>query len=596
MAKMAMKDRSGAKLWKVRSLWEGRGLLAKKVRVPELVAQLLYNRGVSDFESAQRFLQPTLNDLIEPDQLPGMAQAVKRIQQALADEEKIVLYGDYDVDGITGVAILWHCLKMYGVEVEYYVPHRIEEGYGLNEEAIRQLARQRAKLIITVDCGITAQASAALAAEMGVDLIITDHHKLEGELPLATAIVHPDLPDSKYPNKNLCGAAVAFKLAWALAQEFSGAKKVTPEFREFLLSATALAALGTIADVVPLTGENRTLAHFGLQGLAASKETGIRALIEAAGLTGARLDSFDIGFKLAPRLNAAGRMGHARLAAELFTRSSESRAREIAAYLESQNRQRQKVEKEITAQAIEQVKSLGMDQDDWRGIVVADEGWHGGVIGIVASRIVDRYRKPTIVISIQQDKAMGSGRSVPGFDICRALEECVVHLAGFGGHTMAAGLNLEPARIEDFRRAFNEYACRHLREEDTQSSIDIDAEVTLEQLNYQTVKMIEQMGPFGAGNPKVHLLARNLHLVCPPRRMGQKGEHLQLTVAAKDDSSPHMRPGAMFRAVAFGKARWEKKLLDAQSFDLVFQPVLNHFNGNTTVEMIAEDFRIEDKD
>lgn len=594
MAKLGMKDLSGAKLWKVKSPWEGRKELASKLRTAELVAQLLFNRGISDFESAQHFLKPTLSDLIEPERLPGIKQAAKRIRQALGAREKIVLYGDYDVDGVAGVAILWHCLNLAEVEVEYYVPHRIEEGYGLNEEAIKQLARQGAKLIITVDCGITAQAAAARAAQLDVDLVITDHHKLEGELPQAVAIVHPDLPGGDYPNKNLCGAAVAFKLAWALAQEFSGKRKVTAEFREFLLSATALAALGTIADVVPLTGENRTLAYFGLQGLAASEDTGIRALIEAAALTGARLDSFDIGYKLAPRLNAAGRMGHARLAVELFTKSSPERAREIAGYLESQNRQRQKVEKEITEAAMEQIRSLGMDNDDWRAIVVANEGWHAGVVGVVASRIVDRFHRPALVISIQQDKAMGSGRSVPGFDICGALKNCALHLAGFGGHAMAAGIQIAPEKIDDFRRAFNEYACRCLQVEDLKSSIDIDAEVSLSQLDYQTVRMIEQMGPFGEGNPKVHLVARDLCLVCPPRRIGQGSEHLQLTVIAKVDSNARSPAGAMLRAVAFGKGRWEKRLRYAESFDLVFQPVLNHFNDNTTVELIVEDFRIEE--
>jgi len=277
---------------------------------------------------------------------------------------------------------------------------------------------------------------------------------------------------------------------------------------------------------------------------------------------------------------------------ELFTKSSENRACEIALYLESQNRQRQKVEKEITEAAMEQIKSLGMDKDDWRGIVVADESWHGGVIGIVASRIVDRYHRPAFVISIQPDKAMGSGRSVPGFDICRALEECAQHLAGFGGHARAAGLNIAPEKIDDFRRAFNRYACQHLPDEVLEAGIEIDADVALSQLDYQTVKMIEQMGPFGEGNPQVHLLARQLRLVCPPRRIGQKGEHLQLTVAAKNDREPHLRQAAMFRAVGFGKARWEKKLLDAESFDLVFQPVINHFNGNTPVEMIVEDIRV----
>ena len=332
--------------WEVKPHWPEREQLAKQLSTSELIAQLLYNRGIDSKSEAQQFLQPALNDLIDPHRMTGIAPAVKRIQKALHDNEKIVLYGDYDVDGITGVAILWHCLKLAGVEVEYYVPHRLTEGYGLNSEAIEKLADKGAQLIVSIDCGITACAEAKLAKELGIDLIITDHHTQDEHLPDAYAIVHPNLPDQDYPNQHLCGAAVAFKLAWALAQQISGSKKVTPEFRSFLLNATALAALGTIADVVPLVGENRILTSFGLAGLAQSKNIGIQALIQACGLDGEKLDSTDIGFKLAPRLNAAGRMGHARLAVELFTKSSPQKAAEIAVYLEQQNRLRQKNRKE----------------------------------------------------------------------------------------------------------------------------------------------------------------------------------------------------------------------------------------------------------
>ncbi|KPK78197.1 MAG: hypothetical protein AMJ79_00470 [Phycisphaerae bacterium SM23_30] len=579
-------------MWRVKPAWQGRRQLAAKLHVPELVAQLLYNRGISEWQEARQFLQPSLNDMFEPQHLTGIDTAVKRINRALTDGEKIVLYGDYDVDGIAGVAILWHCLKLAGIQVDYYVPHRIEEGYGLNTKAIRRLAEKGAQLVVTVDCGISTLQCAEMAADLGVDLIITDHHQPEDKLPKAAAIVHPNLPGGEYPNKSLCGAGVALKLAWALAQKFSGAQKVSSQFREFLISATGLAALGTIADVVPLQGENRVLARFGLEGLAASKDTGIKALIEAAGLTGARLDSFDIGFKLAPRLNAAGRMGHARLAVELFTRAGAERAREIAQYLESQNRRRQKVEKETAAQALQQVADLGMDSRQWRGIVTAGQGWHGGVIGIVASRIVDKYHRPTVVISQQDDKVMGSCRSIEGFDICQALEACREHLLEFGGHEMAAGLSLKPDKIEAFRNAFNNYTCQHLSEKDLIPTLEIDAEIDLTELDLKTVEIIEHLGPFGAGNPQVMLVARDLRLMSPPRRIGSQSEHLQLHVAGGDDHQAHLRPGGVIRAVAFGKAGWEKKLLDADTFDLVFEPVINRFNLNITVEMIARDIRL----
>jgi len=587
------KNRPAAPLqWQVHPIWPGRSQLARQLHIPELIAQFLYNRGVDQFPQAQQFLQPSLNDLIEPRRLAGIDKAVQRIRRALADNEKIVLYGDYDVDGIAGVAILWRCLHLAGRQVEYYVPHRIDEGYGLNVEAIRLLAGKGARLIVTVDCGITAHESAREAARLGVDLIITDHHKIEAQIVPAQAVLHPDLPGQDYPNKDLCGAGVAFKLAWALAQEFSGSQKVSDEFREFLVSATALAGLGTIADVVPLLGENRVLARFGMQGLSGSTDQGIKALIEAAGLTGEKLQSSDVGFRLAPRLNAAGRMGHARLAVELFTKSSPDRAKEIAAYLESQNRLRQKIEKEITDQALQQVLHLGMEADDWYGMVLAGENWHAGVVGIVASRIVDKYHRPAVVISLQEGKSQGSCRSIPGFDICQALENCACHLLSFGGHAMAAGLSLEPDKIDTFRQAFNDYARQNIQIQELTRSLFVDAQVALQELTVPVVELIERLGPFGQGNPPIKLLAQNLKLVSPPRTMGRKGEHLQLLVAAKDDDNPYLTPGGVMRAVAFGKARWQKKLQTADSFDLVFEPVINRFNGNCTVEMIAEDFRV----
>jgi len=563
--------------------------MAKQLNTSELIAQLLYNRGIDQTDEARQFLQPSLNDLIEPHRMIGIAPAVKRIQKALHDDEKIVLYGDYDVDGITGVSILWHCLKLAGVEVEYYVPHRITEGYGLNSEAIKKLAEKGTRLIITIDCGITACAEAKLAAELGIDLIITDHHSQDEQLPQAYAIVHPDLADQDYPNKHLCGAAVAFKLAWALAQKLSGAQKVSPEFRDYLLNATALVALGTIADVVPLVGENRVLASFGLAGLAQSENTGIKALILASGLNGEKLDSTDIGFKLAPRLNAAGRMGHARLAVELFTKSSPTQAAEIAGYLEQQNRLRQKTEKQITEQAIEQLTTLGFDKPGHRAIVLAGENWHGGVVGIVASRIVDKFNCPTIILSIENDVAKGSGRSIAGFDILAAIQSCSQYLDAFGGHTMAAGMTLKTKNIDAFRQAFNEHAQSVTVEEDMVHKLDIDAEVTLADLDLKTVTMIERLSPFGAGNPHILLSARKLKLIGSPRTMGKKADHLQMTVADADDPEPHMRAGGIMRVVAFNKAKWEKRLIDAETFELAFEPQINRFNGNTTVEMIARD-------
>ena len=592
MTKDLPDDRGLEGKWRLKPPCEQAAPLARQLSARTLIGQLLCNRGITTHPEAKSFLQPSLNDLLEPNRLIGIPPAAKRIVKALHDDEKIVLYGDYDVDGITGIAILWQCLRLAGTEVAYYVPHRLDEGYGLNTESIRQLAEKGAKLIVTIDCGITAVEQAAEARKLGVDLIITDHHEYSGQLPPAVSIVHPDLPGQDYPNKNLCGSGVAFKLAWALAQNFSGAQKVSPEFRDYLLSATGFAALGTIADVVPLTGENRVLTHFGMQGLASSPDKGMQALIKAAGLAGAKLQSADIGFRLAPRLNAAGRMGHARLAVELFTNSTEPRAAQIASYLESQNTQRQKVQKEITAQAVAQVSAMGMDKDDWHGIVLSEDNWHGGVVGIVASKVVDKYHRPTAVISLANGQGQGSCRSVRGFDICQALRACSEHLLEFGGHAMAAGLKIEPDKIEAFRSAFNSYALEHLGKDQLVASIDIDAAVGLDELDMSTTEMIERLGPFGQGNPRVLLLASQLHLVGQPQQIGKKGDHLALTVTQKPSEAAALQQGTMMRAVAFGKAKWLKKLIDAPTFDAVFEPVINRFNGNTTVEMIVRDIRI----
>jgi len=295
--------------------------LAKSLKVSPLLAQVLINRGITDTMAASVFLRPKLTELIDPSQMPGIEPAVHRLKQAITNKEKITLYGDYDVDGITGVAILWQVLTLLGADVDYYIPHRIDEGYGLNAEAIQALVKSGSRILVTVDCGITAFHSAELAAQLGLDLIITDHHQPDLKLPQAVAIVHPALAES-YPNQDSAGAMVAFKLAWAIANEFNPGRRLEPRLREFMISATSLAAVGTVADIVDLRGENRVLTSYGLKALPDCKLSGIQALIESAGLTGHRLDSFHIGFRLAPMLNAAGRMGHARLAVELLTSDS----------------------------------------------------------------------------------------------------------------------------------------------------------------------------------------------------------------------------------------------------------------------------------
>ncbi len=557
--------------------------LAKSLRVSPLLAQLLINRGVTDSQSGSAFLRPKLADLVSPELLPGVPQAAERIKYALAKKQKITLYGDYDVDGITGVAILWQILTLLGANVDYYIPHRIDEGYGLNSDAVESIAKSGTHLLITIDCGITAHAAAELACKLGLDLIITDHHRPAESLPPALAIVHPALDDS-YPNPDSSGSLVAFKLAWAVADMFKTGSRLSPEIRDFMLSATSLAAMGTIADVMQLRGENRTLASYGLSLLSDTKLPGLRALIYSAELSGRGLDSYHIGFRLAPMLNAAGRIGHARLAVELLTSASFPHAAQIAEYLKSQNAQRQRFERKIFNHACQLIAKNRLDDPERKTIVLADPSWHSGVVGIVASRIVDRFYRPAIIINSSSALAQGSARSIPGFDILAAITACSEHLVTFGGHTMAAGVTLQPESIQKFADALERYAADHLPGEICTPVLNIDALVSLSQFNYESVSELQLLGPFGQGNPEPLFAAKGLRLCSPPRKVGTNGDHLQLAVTDGTNS---------LRCIAFRFGPLEKKLLERESFNIAYHAAIDTFNGNHSVQLVVEDIRFE---
>lgn len=559
--------------------------LAQSLRVSPLVAQVLVNRGITEASDGSVFLRPKLTELIRPEKMPGVEPAVQRIKQAIEGKEKITIYGDYDVDGITGVSILWELLTLLGAMVDFYIPHRIDEGYGLNIAAVRSLAEGGTSLVVTVDCGITAIDAAAQARQLGLDLIITDHHAPEAAFPEAVAIVHPVM-DPSYPNQDSAGAMVAYKLAW-LADEFSKGPRLDPKLREFMLNATSLAAMGTVADVVDLRGENRILTSFGLQALPETKLCGLRALIASAGLTGQGLDSYAIGFRLAPMLNAAGRMGHARLAVELMTSTSDLRAVQIAEYLKDQNTQRQQCERKIVKQACEMVIERGYNHPDRRSIVLAAEGWHTGVLGIVASRLVDKYYRPTIMINAspgENGAASGSARSIPGFPLLDAIKACSDHLTTFGGHTMAAGLTIEPDRIDDFTTDFEAYAAENLHEADIVAKLHIDALAPLKQFNREAVEQLGRLGPYGQGNPKPIFAVKGVRLAANPRRVGAKGDHLQFTIADNTGAA---------RCVGFRMGHLEKKMLEKEFFNVAFEAQINHYNGNSNVEFVAVDVQFE---
>ena len=593
--------------------------LAGRLKTSPLIAQILLNRGLREPDECQGFLRPTLKCLHDPALMPGLSKAADRVARAVRDGERIVIYGDYDVDGITATAILWHAIRILGGRAEFYIPHRIEEGYGLNSEAVTQLCNDGANLIITVDCGVTAVEQAKVAAERGVDLIVTDHHEWRlaassaGEeseaggvtaespatppphhsttpplLPRCYAVVHPRLPQhdgsAPYPNPLLCGAGVAFKLAWGVGKAMTGGDKVSEPFRDFLVNAMALAALGTIADVVPLVGENRILAHQGLVGLRESRLVGLRALIASAGLTGHALDSFDVGFKLAPRLNACGRMGHARLAVELFTTEDDAKAAEIATYLEQQNRARQVIERKIFAQAVEQVTELKLDGDGSCAIVLGRDDWHQGVVGIVASRIVERYHRPAVLVALSNGHGSGSGRSIAGFHLCHALAACAEHLETWGGHEMAAGLKLQTEKFEDFRAHFCRHAGEQLTPEQLVPVLSLDCLADLQQVTEALVTEMKRLGPFGHGNPRPLLCCLGLEIAAPPRRVGSGGDHLQLLVRQGAGSAART-----LKCIAFGYGTLFDRLPVGTIIDLAVEPSINEYNGYRNVELEVKD-------
>ena len=563
--------------------------LEQAAGVPSIVAQLLLGRGVYEPEAARIFLDAKLTGLRDPELLPGVSDAADRIYAALQSRRKIVVYGDYDADGMTATAILLSCLKLLGADATYYVPNRLEEGYGLNCEALRTLAGRGASLVVSVDCGIASIEEAALAKELGLELIVTDHHEFARELPSAAAIVHPRLPGTSYPFGGLCGAGVALKLAWAICQRASQAKRVSEPLRNFLVSAVGLAAIGTVADVVPLLDENRIIVRHGLGSLKHSPPLGLAALMQVAKLGDkAVLDSEDIAFSLGPRLNAAGRFGQAQLAVELLTTDSPERAQQLAEYIHELNSSRESLERSMQLAAGKQIKEQ-FDPDGDAALVLAGHGWHAGVIGLVAGKLAEKYHRPVVLIALDQlgvKPGVGSARSPNGLNLHAALAACAEHLIGFGGHACAAGLKIEERRIDAFRTAFCEHAASETGSGTGVGEIRIDAEGPFCQLTSETVRQIESLAPFGCGNPRPVLCATGVTLSEPPKRIGNGEKHLSLRLRQQQTS---------IRGVCFGGGDWCDELAAATSpLDVAFKPVINEFRGRRSVEVHLVDWRVSD--
>ncbi len=560
--------------------------LARQLSVAPLIAQLLLNRDVTAPADAKRFLEANLTGMHPPADLPGVPEAVERLHRAVQEKKKICVYGDYDVDGTTGTAILVGLFTRLGAAVEFYVPHRLEEGYGLNTEALTQLAATGVKVVVTVDCGIASLAEADAAKKLGLELIITDHHEMKATLPAAAVCVHPRLPGTHYPFGGLSGAGVAFKLAWALAVKHCGSEKVTPALRDYLMDALCLATLGLVADVVPLHDENRILVKHGLNRLNTKPPLGIKALIESAKLPADKpVRAEDIGFKIGPRINAAGRLGCARLVVELFTTANPAKAKEVAEFLDRQNGERQTIERKMTAQAKEMADALMAG--DPSGIVLAHAEWHPGVVGIVASRIVEYTGCPAVLFAMVPDAAvvMGSARSIPGFVLHEALNACDDLLVGHGGHAMAAGAKIRPMMIPVFRERFAKYAAEHFPSGTPPApQVRIDAEVPLSSLTLGLMEAINKLEPYGADNPKPRFLAGNLQIVGDPRKIGADKRHLDFKVKQGTTN---------MRAVAFGMGdRVEELMSDSGRCCLAFTPNVNEWNGYRNVELTVEDFQV----
>ncbi len=564
--------------------------LAGLARVSSVVAQLLLNRGVKDAPSARRFLDSPLAGLHPPLSLPGVAEAAERLAQAIADKRRICIYGDYDVDGVTGTSILLRVLGKLGADVQFHVPLRLSEGYGLNSERLRELKRAGVSLVVSVDCGIASLAEAQVAREIGLELIITDHHEmkmgLDGPLlPLAEVRVHPRLPAPEpYPFGDLSGAGVAFKVAWAVAQRVCGAQKVPDDVREVLLDAVGLAALGLVADVVPLRDENRIFVRHGLERIRTKPSVGLKALLEASGVKPDQvLTSEDVGFKLAPRLNAAGRLGCASFAVELLTTTSTAKAIQLAQQLEAQNGDRQARERKYTQTAKELVEEhFATDA----AVVVGSEDWHPGVVGIVASRLVDYFGKPALVIAMQPNEpvATGSGRSVPGFALHTALVACDDLLEGHGGHAAAAGFKVRPERIPELRKRFNNHVANHYPGGAPAQQLTLDAEVPLSALTFGLLKDLDKLEPYGAGNPRPKFLASGLKVEAA-RLIGQ-GEvqrHMDFRVRQGETT---------IRCVAWGMAdRMEELMSAAGDCCLAFTPKINDWKGYKKLELQVIDLK-----
>jgi len=545
--------------------------ISTELGIPLEIAQVLVNRNVTEPEAAQEFLFGTLDGLHDPFLMKDMREAVERIKQGIYQREKILIFGDYDVDGILSVVMLHRALESLGAEVDYFIPERLKEGYGIKEEYIKIVLERKAGLVISVDCGIKAMPFAKRAREEGIDVIITDHHIPGDSLPEASAILNPVLQNSGYPDKNLAGVGVVFKLIQALF-----AKEEKSLSLPWYLK---LVSIGTVADVGQLRGENRLLVKFGLKALEDVSDPGLSSLMEICRLKGRSVSAGDIGFRIGPRINAAGRMGKTDLAVKLFFTNSLPESLELVSHLDELNSRRQRKQEKIYKQALERIRKSSLD-DRYRFLILGCEEWHRGVLGIVASKLKDFFHRPVLLFSYENGKAYGSGRTISEFPLIDCLHECKDWLLDYGGHSMAVGCVLERENMIFFRKAVNDFARSRITDDHLRRKISIDSKIDFTDLTSSFIEKFSLLSPFGAGNPKPVFLTERAEVLGEPKEI--KGRHSKLVVNRK---------GRIFEALGWNRNDWAQSFRRGDIIDLVYSFQFSEYMGEKRLNLSLEDIK-----
>ena len=540
--------------------------ISKKYNINKLLATILSNRDITEKEQIEKFLNPKRNDFYNPYKMLDMEIAVERIIKAIENKEKVIIYGDYDVDGITSITVLKSFLEERGINVSEYIPNRLEEGYGLNKKAVKQIAEQEYKLMITVDCGISAIEEVEYANSLGIETIITDHHEPGNELPKALAVIDAKRKDNTYPFRNLAGVGVVFKLIQAISMELELEEK---EYLKYL----DIVCIGTISDIVPLVDENRVIVKLGLKLVEQTKNLGLKSILESTGYS--KIDSATISFGVAPRINACGRMGHQEEALKLFLSKNSNEVAELTQKLNEYNRVRQETEKNIYNEAIEQIEQIALDKQNT--IILMGKNWHHGVIGIVSSKITELYFKPSILLCEEGEEGKGSGRSIPGFDLYEALTECNELLEKFGGHSMAVGINVKKENFEKFKEKFEEIAKqKHI--EEIVPILKIDALINLDEIDKNIVGSLKKLEPFGEENKMPLFAIKNLKI--DSIRALSEGKHLKLTL--KDNKN-------IINAIGFNLGYMSTEYKIGDKIDVVGNLEINTFNGVDNIQINIKD-------